>query len=135
MSDHSHDSHDSHGHASHDDHGHGHDDHGDHGHGGHDDHSHGHDDHGQGGHDDHGHGHEHYGDYNAKPLPPSTLPPVNPLWLSVFGLALSALLAAIVIYSIGLSERTHQVHGEDSHGAPHTKHDDSHTEKDAHGKH
>ena len=121
MSDHAHDHHESHGNDSQD---HGHDVHG------HE--SHGHDDLG------HGHGHaEHWGDYNAKPLPPSTLPPISPIWLSAFGLALGALMAAIVMFSLRLSvspEHADAGH-HDSHKSHKHDHGTDHGAEKKHGKH
>jgi hypothetical protein len=70
------------------------------------------------------------------------LPPVSPLWLSAFGLALAALLGAIVLYSVRLSERSQHVETGAPHGAP--QHGDSHSERkhgeagpenESHGKH
>lgn len=112
MSDHGHDSH-GHDHGSHDAH-----DHGAHG----DDHRH----------DDHGHGHEHWGDYNAQPPAPSTLPPLTAAHLSVLGIALAVLLAAIVGYSLRLSEaRGHGEHAE-GHGEKTEAHGESSHEKAEH---
>lgn len=87
--------------------------------------SHGHDAHG---HDEHGHGHgdghgEHWGDYNAAPPAPSTLPPLTAVHLSILGVALAVLLAAIVGFSLRLSEarilsgmEEGEVHGAAEHG-------------------
>ena len=98
MSDHGHDSHDS-------EHSHGHGD--EHGH--RDSHEHGHGD---------GHG-EHWGDYNAQPPAPSTLPPLTAVHLSILGLALAVLLAAIVGFSLRLSvasSHSAEAHGSAEHG-------------------
>ena len=114
MSDHEHDSHDHGGHG--DDHGHG--DHGGHG-----------DDRG---HDSHGHGHEHWGDYNAQPPAPSTLPPLTAGHLSVLGVALAVLLAAIVGYSMRLSEaRGHSEHEAEAQGEGHEKAEPKEAEKES----
>ncbi|MBE7462471.1 MAG: hypothetical protein HS116_03155 [Planctomycetes bacterium] len=101
MSDHSHDSH------------------------GHDSHAHaggGHDDHGHGG---HGHHEEHWGDYNAEPIPPSTLPTVSGPALLVFGVALFAMILAIGFYSFQVLKRA-KPHDAGAGHAAHAEADDPH---------
>ncbi len=87
-----------------------------------------HDDHGN----DHGHDHDHghaeptWGDYNAEEPEPSTLPPIGPLPLGIFALALAALLSSIVLYSLGLATR-HETHDTHDEAEPaHHDHEEAH---------
>ena len=76
-----------------------------------------HGNHGQDNHGGHGeHGHEpHWGDYNAQPPPASTLPPISGPALAVFGFALAAMLGAITLYSLKLSNAQPVAHGHTEH--------------------
>ena len=76
--------------------------------------------------DDHGEVHtgDVWGDYNTLPPAPSNLPPLTPLALGAFGVALAVLLGMLVTASFTLARAPETPH--DGGSAPHAEQHEEH---------
>ena len=84
-------------------------------------------------HDSHGQEDEHHeetwGDYNAEPPPPSTLPPIGPIAMTAFGLALTALMGSIMLFSLNVKKPSHAEHHDAAHPEHSTDHPKDHSKE------